>query len=65
MDRANQVDANDKDSTLGTLIARQIAESSAHRVTFADYMDLALYHPQYGYYAATANQIGADRKSVV
>lgn len=53
------MDTNDNNGTLGTLIARQIIESSTHRVTFADYMELALYHPQHGYYAATANQIGA------
>lgn len=53
------VDDNDKNSALGNLIAHRIAESSEQRITFADYMDLALYHPQYGYYATRATQIGA------
>ncbi|MGI0488081.1 class I SAM-dependent methyltransferase [Pantanalinema rosaneae CENA516] len=59
MDQVKQVNANNN-ITLSDLISQQITERSGHRITFADYMDLALYHPQYGYYAATANQIGAQ-----
>ncbi|HEY9628934.1 MAG TPA: class I SAM-dependent methyltransferase [Coleofasciculaceae cyanobacterium] len=33
-------------------IAQQIAQSPQQRITFAEFMDLALYHPDYGYYVA-------------
>ncbi|MBD2072431.1 class I SAM-dependent methyltransferase [Phormidium sp. FACHB-592] len=56
---AAQLDEQDSNPALGNLIARQIAESSQQRLTFATYMDLALYHPQYGYYATNAAVIGA------
>ncbi len=39
-------------------MARQIAETSQRRITFAEFMDLALYHSQYGYYATRALNIG-------
>ncbi len=55
-----QAASSDKPMTLGTLIARQIAESFQHRITFAEYMDLALYHPTLGYYASSAARIGAQ-----
>ncbi len=41
---------------LGALIRERIASSGA--ITFADYMDLALYHPQFGYYTAGAPKVG-------
>lgn len=47
-------------SALGNQIARQIAESLSFRITFAQFMDLALYHPLYGYYAVNAAQIGSQ-----
>ena len=56
---AAQLDEQDSNPALGNLIARQIAESSQQRLTFAAYMDLALYQPQYGYYATNAAAIGA------
>ena len=54
-----QSDAQDSNPALGTVIAQRIAESSQHRLTFADYMELALYHPEQGYYATNAGVIGA------
>jgi SAM-dependent MidA family methyltransferase len=40
-------------------IARHIAEQPQHQITFAEYMDLVLYHPVYGYYAS-AVKIGSQ-----
>ncbi|MBD1937161.1 class I SAM-dependent methyltransferase [Microcoleus sp. FACHB-68] len=40
------------------IIAQQIAESPHKRITFAEYMDLALYHRQHGYYATNQVNIG-------
>lgn len=37
---------------------QQIRERREQRVTFAEYMDWALYHPQHGYYARTSEKIG-------
>lgn len=51
---------NDFNPVLCDLIARRIAESPQHRITFAEYMDLVLYHPQHGYYATNAVKIGAQ-----
>ncbi|WP_414541172.1 class I SAM-dependent methyltransferase [Nostoc sp. CCY0012] len=43
---------------LCAVIAEQIANSPHRRITFAEYMDLALYHPEYGYYSSNAVKIG-------
>lgn len=40
------------------IISDRIAKSGA--ITFAEFMDLALYHPQYGYYTTKAVNIGAQ-----
>ncbi|PSB24550.1 class I SAM-dependent methyltransferase [Stenomitos frigidus] len=53
-------DEQDSNSTLGNLIAQRIAESFQQRLTFAEYMELALYHPEQGYYATNAAVIGAS-----
>lgn len=42
------------------LVARRITDSPQQRVTFADYMEMVLYHPESGYYAANNAQIGAQ-----
>lgn len=47
-------------TTLGGLIAQQIAESSQQKISFAEFMDLALYHPHHGYYSAGQAKIGAE-----
>ena len=39
-------------------IADQIHHSPHQRITFADYMEQTLYHPDYGYYATNQVQIG-------
>jgi SAM-dependent MidA family methyltransferase len=39
-------------------IADRIITSSQQRITFAEYMELVLYHPQFGYYASNAERIG-------
>jgi SAM-dependent MidA family methyltransferase len=49
---------NSDSGTLGDLIAQTIAESFSLRIPFAEFMDLALYHPQQGYYATRALAIG-------
>jgi len=48
------------DSNLELIEAIQaaIASSSQQRITFAQYMDLALYHPACGYYTTKAVQMG-------
>jgi SAM-dependent MidA family methyltransferase len=53
------VDTSGNSLTLSYLIADRITESFQHRLTFAAFMDLALYHPQQGYYATRARTIGA------
>ncbi len=45
-----QSDINDSNPELCDLICERIAATPQQRITFAEYMDLALYHPQYGYY---------------
>jgi len=50
--------SDDSNLALCEAIARRIAESPQRRITFAEYMDLVLYHPQQGYYATKAIAIG-------
>lgn len=38
-------------------IRDRIKTSARQRITFADYMELVLYHPQFGYYASHAEMI--------
>lgn len=40
-------------------IAKKIQANEQKRISFADYMNLALYHPEYGYYTTGAGKIGA------
>lgn len=47
-------------SDLSTLIAEHIQSSPQQKISFAQYMELALYHPQYGYYASRPALIGAQ-----
>jgi SAM-dependent MidA family methyltransferase len=51
----------ESNSILCEIIAEQIAQSPEQRITFAEFMELALYHPQQGYYAT--NQSGAGIQS--
>lgn len=43
---------------LCTAIADSIAMSPEGRISFAEFMDMALYHPEYGYYSSHAVKIG-------
>lgn len=48
----------DSHPVLCAAIADRIANSPNQRITFATYMDMALYHPDYGYYSTQAVNIG-------
>ncbi len=41
-------------------ITNRITASPHQRITFAEYMDLALYHPEYGYYSQKAENLGKE-----
>lgn len=43
---------------LEEIVCQRIEETPQKRITFAEYMELALYHPQQGYYATEAVNIG-------
>lgn len=53
-----QSDINDSNPKLCNLICERIAATPQQRITFAEYMDLALYHPQHGYYNSDRQLIG-------
>ena len=53
-----QSEFNDSNQALCDAIALEIAENPRQKITFAEYMDLVLYHPQHGYYATNAAHIG-------
>ncbi|PSB10233.1 hypothetical protein C7B61_10210 [filamentous cyanobacterium CCP1] len=48
---ASSVSLADSNPKLCQIIHQRIAEHPQHRITFAEFMDLALYHPQHGYYS--------------
>lgn len=48
----------DSHSPLCQIIAHRIITSPQKRITFAEYMDMVLYHPEYGYYSSDAIKIG-------
>jgi SAM-dependent MidA family methyltransferase len=56
----NSPSVDDSNSVLCDEISRHIALSTGHRITFAEYMDLVLYHPKYGYYFTNAVNIGTQ-----
>ncbi len=45
---------------LRSAIASKIAAAPKQRITFAEYMDLVLYHPEQGYYATGTVNIGSE-----
>ena len=45
-------------TVLQGLICDRIRRSPQQRITFAEFMELALYHPEYGYYSQSASQLG-------
>ena len=53
-----QSDINDSNPELCDLICKRIVATSQERITFAEYMDLVLYHPQHGYYNRDRLAIG-------
>ncbi len=48
----------DSNPALCKIISSRIASSPQRRITFAEYMDMALYHPEYGYYSTKAVNLG-------
>lgn len=48
------------DLNLIKVIIERINQSPKQRITFAEYMDLVLYHPQYGYYSSGKSPIGTQ-----
>ncbi|MBD2526296.1 class I SAM-dependent methyltransferase [Nostoc sp. FACHB-133] len=48
----------DSNALLCEAIANHITTSPQQRITFAQFMDLALYHPEYGYYSSDVVKIG-------
>ncbi|MEG4840086.1 class I SAM-dependent methyltransferase [Microcoleus sp. B9-D4] len=55
---SQQLDINDSNPELCALICERIAATPQQRITFAEYMHLALYHPQHGYYNSDRQSIG-------
>ncbi|MBR8827215.1 MAG: class I SAM-dependent methyltransferase [Gomphosphaeria aponina SAG 52.96 = DSM 107014] len=45
--------------SIKNLIREKIVQSPNQRITFAEYMEIVLYHPQYGYYGSGKVKIGA------
>ncbi|MGD1921721.1 MAG: class I SAM-dependent methyltransferase [Pleurocapsa sp.] len=45
---------------LQKILEAEIASSSHQRISFAKYMDIALYHPDYGYYNSGITKIGKE-----
>ena len=50
---------SEKSHRLQQVILAKIQANSDKRITFAEFMDLALYHPDYGYYSSGQVAIGA------
>ena len=44
---------------LEAIILEEIKQSAAGRISFDRWMDLALYHPDYGYYTSGKVEIGS------
>ena len=49
-----------KSQPLLKIILERIEALPQQRITFAEYMDLVLYHPQYGYYSSGKVEIGSQ-----
>ena len=49
---------DNSNESLCEIVRQRIAAGVNKRITFAEYMDLVLYHPQHGYYATEAVNIG-------
>ncbi|MGL5058693.1 MAG: class I SAM-dependent methyltransferase [Microcoleus sp.] len=55
-----QIDIDDSNPELCKLICEKIATSPQQRITFAEYMNLVLYHPEQGYYNSDRPNIGKE-----
>ncbi len=53
-----QLTINNSNENLCEIIHQRISKSPKKQITFAEYMDLVLYHPQHGYYATHPVNIG-------
>jgi SAM-dependent MidA family methyltransferase len=53
------VQTHPQSQALTTIISDRLAASPQQRLTFAEYMDLVLYHPQHGYYSSGTAKIGS------
>ena len=51
---------SEKSHRLQQIILAKIQANSDKRITVAEFMDLALYHPDYGYYGSGQVAIGAE-----
>jgi SAM-dependent MidA family methyltransferase len=49
-----------RSESLCQAIAQRIGQSEPQRITFADFMEMALYHPTLGYYCAPHSVIGPE-----
>jgi len=58
-EQAHDEDMNEANPRLVELIGSQIQVAGGF-IPFVDYMDLVLYHPQYGYYTHPRKRIGKD-----
>ena len=47
-------------SALYKIVSEKINNSPTSKITFAEYLDLVLYHPQYGYYSSGTVSIGSQ-----
>ncbi|MEH2059415.1 MAG: class I SAM-dependent methyltransferase [Nostoc sp.] len=50
----------DSNPALCVAIANHITNSPQQRITFAEFMDMVLYHPEHGYYSSDAVKIGFE-----
>ena len=50
----------DSNPTLCEAIAHHITTSPQQKITFPEYMDMVLYHPQEGYYSTQAAKLGKE-----
>jgi len=48
----------DSNLALCKIISSRFASNPQRRITFAEYMDIALYHPEHGYYSTKAVNLG-------
>jgi len=53
--RVNRLKGSER---LQRAIAQKIEQSDRQQITFAQFMELALYHPQFGYYSSSNRTIG-------